>query len=95
MDAVSADASALIAMQPDVMLIAGDRVTQALMKLTNTIPIVIAGTSDPIATGAAESLARPGRNATGFSLIEFSMLGKLIDILKQMAPGSHARRHDL
>ena len=57
------------------------------MKLTSTISIVIAGTSDPIATGAAESLARPGRNVTGFSLIEYSILGKLIQFLKEMAPG--------
>ena len=87
MDVVRADAASLVAMNPDVILLTGDRVTPVIMKLTSTIPIVIAGTSEPIATGAAESLARPGRNATGFSLIQFSMLGKLIELLKQMAPG--------
>jgi putative tryptophan/tyrosine transport system substrate-binding protein len=86
MDLVRSDAASLVAIDPDAILMSGDRVTPVLMKLTSTIPIVIAGTSDPIATGAAESLARPGRNATGFSLIELSMIGKLIEIVKQIAP---------
>ena len=87
MDVVRADAASLVALNPDVILTLSDRVTPVFMKLTSTIPIVLVGTSDPIATGAAESLARPGRNVTGFSLIEYSILGKLIEILKQMAPG--------
>jgi putative tryptophan/tyrosine transport system substrate-binding protein len=87
MDVVKAAAASLVAMKPDVILMAGDRVTSVLMKLTSTIPIVIAGTSDPIATGAADTLARPGRNATGFSLIEFSIFGKLLETLRRMAPG--------
>ncbi len=86
MDAVRADAASLAVLKPDLILISGDRVTPVPLQLTATIPIVIAGTSDPIATGAAETLSRPGRNATGFSLIELSMIGKLIEILKQMAP---------
>jgi putative tryptophan/tyrosine transport system substrate-binding protein len=65
----------------------GDRLIPILTKLTRSIPIVVAATSDPIASGAVESLARPGGNVTGFSLIEFSMFGKMLEILKQLAPG--------
>src|SRR5450755_315228 len=87
MDVVRADAASLVELNPDVILILGDRVIPVVMKLTRLIPIVVAGTSDPIASGAAESLARPGRNVTGFSLFEFSMFGKMLEILKLMAPG--------
>jgi putative ABC transport system substrate-binding protein len=87
MDVVRADAASLVELKPDVILIAGDRVIPVFTKLTSSIPIVVAGTSDPIASGAAESLARPGHNVTGFSLIEFSMFGKMLEILKLMAPG--------
>src|SRR5258705_12763056 len=87
MDVLRADAASLVELTPDVILISGDRVIPVVMKLTRSIPIVVAGTSDPIASGAAESLARPGRNVTGFSLVEFSIFGKMLEILKRMAPG--------
>ena len=87
MDVVRADAASLVELNPDVILISGDRVIPVFTKLTSSIPIVVAGTSDPIASGAAESLARPGHNVTGFSLIEFSMFGKMLGILRQIAPG--------
>jgi putative tryptophan/tyrosine transport system substrate-binding protein len=86
MDVVRADAANLVELKPDVILILGDRVIPVFMKLTNSIPIVVGAVSDPIASGAAESLARPGRNVTGFSLVEFSMFGKMLEILKRMAP---------
>ena len=86
MDGVRADAANLIELKPDVILILGDRVIPVFMKLTSSIPIVVAAVSDPIASGAAESLARPGHNVTGFSLIEFSMFGKMLEISKQIAP---------
>jgi putative tryptophan/tyrosine transport system substrate-binding protein len=87
MDVVRADAARLVELNPDVILTTGDRVIPVFMKLTGSIPIVVATTSDPIASGAAESLARPGHNVTGFSLIEFSIFGKMLEILKLMAPG--------
>src|SRR5262245_31527704 len=62
MDLVRADAANLVALNPDVIIIVGDRVIPILTKLTRSIPIVVALTSDPIASGAVESLARPGRN---------------------------------
>jgi putative tryptophan/tyrosine transport system substrate-binding protein len=87
MDVVRADAASLVETKPDVILISGDRAIPVLMKLTSAIPIVVGSTSDPIASGATESLARPGHNVTGFSLLEFSMFGKMLEILKQIAPG--------
>jgi putative tryptophan/tyrosine transport system substrate-binding protein len=87
MDVVPVDATSLVNLNPDVIVIVGDRVIPVFMALTRSIPIVVAITSDPIAAGAAESLARPGRNVTGFSLMEFSVFGKMLEILKRMAPG--------
>ena len=87
MDVVRADAASLVELKSDVILTSSDRVIPVLMNLTSSIPIVVGATSDPIASGAAESLARPGHNVTGFSLIEFSMFGKMLEILKLMAPG--------
>jgi putative tryptophan/tyrosine transport system substrate-binding protein len=87
MDLVRADAANLVALNPDVIVCQGDRVIPVLTKLTRSIPIVVAVTSDPIASGAVESLARPGGNVTGFSFIELSMFGKMLEILKSLAPG--------
>jgi len=89
MDLVRADAANLVALNPDVIVIVSDRVIPVMTKLTRSIPIVVAVTSDPIASGggAVESLARPGHNVTGFSLIEFSIFGKMLEILKSLAPG--------
>jgi ABC-type uncharacterized transport system substrate-binding protein len=66
MDVVRADAASLVELKPDVILILGDRVIPVFMKLTSSIPIVVGAVSDPIASGAAESLAWPGHNVTGF-----------------------------
>jgi putative ABC transport system substrate-binding protein len=86
MDLVRADAANLVTLNPDVIVCQGDRVIPILTKLTRSIPIVVAITSDPIASGAVESLAHPGGNVTGFSFIELSMFGKMLEILKRLAP---------
>ena len=86
-DKVKADAAALVSLNPDVLVITGDRVIPVVAKLTSSIPIVVAITTDPMASGAVESLARPGRNVTGFSNIEFSIFGKMLEMLKRIAPG--------
>jgi putative tryptophan/tyrosine transport system substrate-binding protein len=87
LDLVRADSANLVALNPDVIVCQGDRVIPILTKLTRSIPIVVAITSDPIASGAVvESLAHPGGNVTGFSFIEFSMFGKMLEILKRLAP---------
>ena len=85
-DLMRANASNLVALNPDVIVTVGDRIVPILTKLTRSIPIVVAATSDPIASGAVESLAHPGGNVTGFSLIEFSMFGKMLEILRTLAP---------
>ena len=86
MDLVRAAAADLVWLKPDVIVTAGDRVIPVLAQLTRSIPIVAAG-SDLAGSGFVESLARPGGNVTGFSVIEFSVVGKMVLTLKQMAPG--------
>jgi putative ABC transport system substrate-binding protein len=75
-----------VKLKPDVIVTAGDRIIPVLTQLTRSIPIV-AVASDFLGSGFVESLARPGGNLTGFSLIEFSVIGKMVETLKQMAPG--------
>ena len=60
--------------------------TDALSRETRTIPIVFASVSDPIASGFAASLARPGGNVTGFALFEAALGGKWVELLKEIAP---------
>jgi putative tryptophan/tyrosine transport system substrate-binding protein len=88
MDLVRANAANLVELKPDVIVAISGRVIPVLLKLTRTIPIVVPGSADPVGTGYVESLARPGGNITGFTLMEFSMFGKLLDLLKQLAPGT-------
>jgi putative ABC transport system substrate-binding protein len=86
MDLVRSHAASLMASNPDVVLASGGRVVPILRQLSNSIPIVLPGASDPVGVGYAKSLARPGGNVTGFALFELSMLGKSLEILKQIAP---------
>ena len=80
-------AAELVALAPDVFLAAGAIVTRALQRATRTIPIVFANAVDPVGMGFVASLARPGGNVTGFTVFEFSMGGKWLELLKQIAPG--------
>ena len=86
MDVVRAEAASLMASNPDVVIATGGRVVPILTQLSSSIPIVLPGGSDPVRMGYAKTLARPGGNITGFALLELSMLGKSIEILKQIAP---------
>jgi putative ABC transport system substrate-binding protein len=86
MDLVRSHAASLMASSPDVVIATGGRVVPILRQLSNSIPIVLPGASDPVGVGYAKSLARPGGNITGFALFELSMLGKSLEILKQIAP---------
>jgi putative ABC transport system substrate-binding protein len=86
MDQVRSHAASLMASNPDVVIATGGRVVPVLMRLTSSIPIVLPGGSDPVRAGYAKSLARPGGNVTGFTLLELPMLGKTLEILKQIAP---------
>jgi len=80
-------AAELIALGADVVLAGGAPAVTALQMTTRTVPIVFANVVDPIGNGFVSSLARPGRNATGFMSIEFALSSKWLELLKQVAPG--------
>jgi putative ABC transport system substrate-binding protein len=79
-------ASELIALVPDVMLAAGGTAVGALQQVTRTVPIVFVEATDPVNRGLVANLARPGGNTTGFTQFEFSIAGKWLELLKQIAP---------
>jgi putative ABC transport system substrate-binding protein len=76
----------LIESKPDVIFAGPSRVVLPIKKATRSIPIVFVTVSDPIGQGIVDSLARPEGNATGFSHLEFSLIGKWLQILKEAAP---------
>jgi putative ABC transport system substrate-binding protein len=84
---MQAFAKELIALQPHVILTRSTPVTAAFLTQTRTIPIVFTVVSDPVGEHFVESLAHPGRNATGFTNVEFSLTGKWLELLKEIAPG--------
>jgi putative tryptophan/tyrosine transport system substrate-binding protein len=88
MDLVRANAANIVELKPDVIVAAGARVIPVLMLLTRTIPIIIPGASDAIGLGYIESLARPGANITGFGNMEPTVVGKILETLKQIAPST-------
>jgi len=83
---MQAFAKELVALQPHVILTRSTPVTAALLRQTRTIPIVFTVVSDPVGERFVESLARPGANATGFTNVEFSLTGKWLELLKEVAP---------
>ena len=85
-DRLRRHASELVALEPDVILAGGTPAVTALQQATRTLPIVFANVNDPVGLGYVSSLARPGRNTTGFMNAEFSVSAKLLDLLKQIAP---------
>ena len=87
-DQIQAIAKELVALRPDVIYASsGAPGIRALAQETRVIPIVFSGVSDPVAQGFVESLARPGGNATGFSLYEASVGTKWLEALNRVAPG--------
>ena len=86
-DDVRRQAADLAASGPDVILANGSAAAGPLLQVTQTIPVVFAIVPDPVGAGYAESLARPGGNATGFSSSEYGISGKWLELLKQIAPG--------
>jgi putative ABC transport system substrate-binding protein len=80
----------LVALAPDVILSDSSAATAPLLQATHTIPIVFGVVADPVGAGYVESLARPGGNATGFTPFEYSVAGKWLELLKEIAP--HVRR---
>ena len=76
----------LSALAPDVMLATGDTNTAPMLQNSRTVPIVFVGVPDPVGAGFVTSLARPGGNATGFTNFDYTMSGKWLELLKQIAP---------
>ena len=85
-DAVRRHAAELAALAPDVILASGASTVGPLLQATRTVPIVFAAVADPVGAGFVNSLARPGGNATGFMAFEYSISGKWLELLKQIAP---------
>jgi len=79
-------AAELVALNPDLILAGGSVSMTALQPLTRTVPIVFAVVADPVGAGFVKSLAKPGGNATGFSLYDYGLSGKWVELLKQIAP---------
>jgi putative ABC transport system substrate-binding protein len=79
-------AKELVESKPDLIVVGGTPGAVALRQETRTIPIVLVPANDPVGEGLVESLARPGGNATGFELFEFSVGTKLLEVLNQIAP---------
>lgn len=80
-------AAELVALAPDVVLAGGSLSLLAMLRASRTIPVVFAGMADPVGLGVVASLAHPGGNATGFLAFEYSFTGKLLEVLKEIAPG--------
>jgi putative tryptophan/tyrosine transport system substrate-binding protein len=80
-------AAELAALAPDVVLAHGAGAVGAMLQATRTVPIVFPVAIDPVGAGFVASLARPGGNATGFLLFEYSLSGKWLELLKGIAPG--------
>jgi putative ABC transport system substrate-binding protein len=80
------NAQELIAFAPDVLLVGGGTYAGMLQQMTSTVPIVFVEASDPVNRGLVASLAQPGSNVTGFTQFEFSIGGKWLELLKQIAP---------
>jgi putative tryptophan/tyrosine transport system substrate-binding protein len=86
-DQMQAYAAELVGSAPDVIVASSTPVLAALKQATRTIPIVFSLVSDPAGQSFVASLGRPGGNITGFSFIDFPMLGKWLEMLKEVAPG--------
>ena len=81
-----AEAASLLASAPDVVVAIGGRVIPVLVQISRSVPIVVPSAADPVGIGWVNSLARPGGNITGFTFFELSILGKMLEILKQIGP---------
>lgn len=85
-DRARAFARELIALKPDVIVASTNQVVSIVMQETKTIPVVFVFIGDPIGSGYVETIARPGRNLTGFSNFEAPIGGKWLEITKEIAP---------
>src|SRR4051812_31532301 len=79
-------AKELIALQPDLILTQNTPPTASMLQQTRTIPVIFVVVADPVGSGFVESLAHPGRNATGFTVMDPMIAGKWMEMLKEIAP---------
>jgi putative tryptophan/tyrosine transport system substrate-binding protein len=79
-------AAELVALAPDAILAVGTSTMAPLLQATRTVPIVFVNVADPVGAGFVDSVSRPGGNATGFIQFEYSLTGKWLELLKQIAP---------
>jgi putative ABC transport system substrate-binding protein len=79
-------AAELVALAPDLIVGNGAPATAALQRATKSIPVLFVLVNDPVGQGFIANLARPGGNVTGFTFVEYSMLGKSLELLKELAP---------
>jgi len=79
-------AAELVALSPDVILADGSFATQLMLQATRVVPIIFTIVPDPVGSGFVASLAQPGGNASGFMQFEYSLSGKWLELLKQIAP---------
>lgn len=86
-DRLAAFVAELISLKVDLIVTQGSQATLAAQQATRAIPIVMAGASDPVGTGLVASLARPGGNITGYSLLDPEVSGKRLELLKDLVPG--------
>src|SRR5258707_7234441 len=79
-------AAELVALAPDVILANSSAAIAPLLQATRTVPIVFTSVADPVGAGYVDNLARPGGNATGFLVWEYSIAAKWLELLKEIAP---------
>jgi putative tryptophan/tyrosine transport system substrate-binding protein len=85
-DLIRRYAAELVALAPEVIVASGTSTVAPLLQRTRTVPIVFVQVTDPVGAGFVDSLARPGGNATGFTLFEYGISGKWLELLKEIAP---------
>ena len=82
-------AAELVALAPDLILTSGASTTGIMLQVNRAVPVVFVGAADPVGAGFVDSLARPGGSVTGFTSYEYSMSGKWLELLKEIAPGEN------
>ena len=83
---IRAQAKELVGLKPDVILVSSALALQPLLQETRSIPVVFVQIADPVGAGLVASLAHPGGNLTGFTVAEYATMGKLLEVLKEVAP---------
>ncbi len=86
-DETRANAAEVLSLKPNVVLAQDAVSVSALQQMGGNVPIVFAGVSDPVGLGSVANLAHPGGNITGFTIFDVSVTGKLLEALKEVAPG--------